>query len=348
MFTSELFQWMRRAVHQGQGRASRRRACTLRVEPLEDRTVPQASGLTGNQAIVSQVFMDLLRRAPDSTGLAFWSSQLNQGQSVAQVALGIENSLEFRTNEVNSLYQCFLNRLPDTAGLSFFVSLLNSQNSEESGNFEEFREHGGTTALNAALTLLLGSPEFFQDQGGTNAGFVTALYQDLLGRAPDSAGAQSYEQALASGLSRAQVVRSFLGSSEFETLEVQRAYEQLLRRNADPTGLQFYTTALSQGQSVDNLVAALVGSPEYAQLAQSSGGTTGCSTSANIIAVIVCANASSVTMMTTTSTSTTSSTSSPRSVFTSGTTTSSPSSLSSGISSSSSTGSVPVFFLSQS
>jgi hypothetical protein len=345
MFTNELFQWMRRVVHQGQGRASRRRAYPLWVEPLEDRTVPQASGLTGNQAIVSQLFTDLLRRAPDSTGLAFWSSQLNQGQSVAQVALGIENSLEFRTNEVNSLYQCFLNRSADPAGLSFFVSLLNSQNNEESDDFDDFREHGGTTALNAALTLLLGSQEFFQDQGGTNAGFVTALYQDLLGRAPDPAGAQSHEQALANGVSRGQVVQSFLSSPEFETLAVQRAYQQLLRRTADPSGLQNFTSALSQGQPVDNLVAAIAGSPEYVQLATSSGGTMAGTTSANIIAVIVCASSSSTTTTTMTATTSPSSTTSPSTVFTNGTAASSPTSVPSATSSNSNTGSPPIFFL---
>jgi hypothetical protein len=288
MFPSQLFGWMSRAVRTQPG-SPRRHSVRLSVEILEDRTVP-AGGLTANQATVSQLYLTLLNRPVDSAGLAFWSGLLDQGKSATQVVVGLENSLEFRTNEVNSLYQCLLHRPADQAGLNSLLVLFNNNNGEnnENENNENNNDEGGSTnTLNTAVVLLLSSQEFFQDQGGTNAGFVTGLYQTLLGRAPDQGGAQGFTQALTNGLSRAQVVQAFLSSQEYQTREVQTAYQLILHRTADTGGLQGFTSALSQGQSVDNLVAALAGSQEFVQNAQTSTATTP-STTLNVGAGIVC------------------------------------------------------------
>jgi len=54
-----------------------------------------SGSLTGtpNQLFVEQAYLDLLGRAADTNGLAFWSGLLDQGQVTrAQVALGLEGS----------------------------------------------------------------------------------------------------------------------------------------------------------------------------------------------------------------------------------------------------------------
>jgi uncharacterized protein (TIGR03118 family) len=59
---------------------------------------------TPNQRFVAQVYLDLLHRQVDATGLSAFSAMLGQGVSRTQVVLDIENSMEFRTDQVEALY----------------------------------------------------------------------------------------------------------------------------------------------------------------------------------------------------------------------------------------------------
>src|SRR5207302_10738312 len=102
-------------------------------------------------------------------GLATWTTVLGQGVSRTEVAREIEQSQEWRADQIQALYQEFLHRTADASGLNTFVTLLGT---------------GGT--LQQVKTLLTGSIEYLQVRGsGTNPGFLTALYQDALKRSPD-------------------------------------------------------------------------------------------------------------------------------------------------------------------
>src|SRR5262245_12161852 len=106
--------------------------------------------------------------------------QLDQGMTRTQVVAAIEQSMEFQTNVVQKGYQQFLHRAADQAGLNFWVNFL------QQGHTVEQMEAG-----------LAGSPEYFQNRGGgTNAGFLAALYQDALGRTIDAGGQAAFTQAL--------------------------------------------------------------------------------------------------------------------------------------------------------
>jgi hypothetical protein len=111
---------------------------------------------------------------------------------------------------------------------------------------------------------IAGSGEYFQTRaGGTNNGFLNAFYQDALGRTPDQSGLSSWGQALASGVSRAQVAAEIFTSPEFQQDLVQSFYQQYLGRPADPSGLSFWLSTLQQGMTDRQIVAAIVGSQEY-------------------------------------------------------------------------------------
>lgn len=96
------------------------------------------------------------------------------------------------------MYENFLNRAPDQGGLEYFMQQL------ADGKDEEF-----------VLTEIVGSPEFYGRSGGTPQGFVTALYNDLLGRAPD-AGGETYWEGVVNNHSGdlGSVVHSMLGTPE--------------------------------------------------------------------------------------------------------------------------------------
>src|SRR5207237_4389453 len=117
------------------------------------------------------------------SGLATWTAFVNAGGTRQNVAAGIENSQEYRTVVVQALFTRYLHRSVDAGGLATFTAFL---------------AKGGTDEQVAAS--LAGSAEYFQNRGaGTNNGFLTALYQDVLNRAIDPSGQAAFTQFLPSG-----------------------------------------------------------------------------------------------------------------------------------------------------
>jgi serralysin len=75
---------------------------------------------------------------------------------------------------------------------------------------------GNGTPFLTAVAGFVNSAEFQNTYGALdNTGFVTLLYQNVLGRAPDAGGLTGWLNALDAGQSRAQVVQGFSQSGEF-------------------------------------------------------------------------------------------------------------------------------------
>jgi hypothetical protein len=213
-------------------------------------TLPDGTRGTPDQRFVAQLYRDLLKREADAGGLARWTAALDQGESTASVVLQIEQTPEYRTDEVQAIYEQYLHRAADSSGLSGFVSML---------------MHGSTVEHVAAI--IAGSTEFFQNQGGsTNDGFLTALYQDALNRLVDGSGLNTWEHALGSGATRAQVAAAILGSPESQQDFVNGLYPQFLERTADPGGLVNWMQLLKGGGRDETVIAGIAGSQEYFNL----------------------------------------------------------------------------------
>ncbi len=97
-----------------------------------------------------------------------------------------------------------------------------------------------------------------------NARFVVAGYQQLLGRAADTAGLDFHVSRLAAGGDRTRqaFTYSMLFSVEGSRQEVRRAYQGLLGRSADSVGEDYWTNHL-QGHGVLDLRVLLMSSDEY-------------------------------------------------------------------------------------
>src|SRR5207249_5012906 len=112
--------------------------------------------------------------------------------------------------------------------------------------------------------LVVGSVEYFQNRGGgTNTGFLNALYQDGLNRAVDPSGQATFGMDLANGLTPGQVAAAVFGSTEFLQDSVQGFYQNLLHRAADPFGLNASVSALQIGATDQQIIAAIAGSNEF-------------------------------------------------------------------------------------
>jgi len=222
------------------------RSGTTALSTVEAFTVTAAPD-PRNPAFVAQVYVDLLHRPADAGGLATFINLLNQGQiSRTQLVLMVESSVEYRTDQINAIYQTFLHRPVDAATLNVLLGFL-----AQGGTYQQIQE------------AVAGSDEFFMNSGSTDDGFLNALYQDTLGRAPDDAGRAGFDQLLAQGGSRTQVAALVVTSLEYDVGLVNGWYTAFLRRPADPGGLNTFVTDLMQGARNESIVATIVGSDEY-------------------------------------------------------------------------------------
>lgn len=209
--------------------------------------VPAPVQLTPNERFITALYHSLLGRAPDAAGLAAWSSMLNGAVSRAQVALYIEQSGEYLADQVNSAFERYLGRPADPAALSAFVAML-----------------GQGATLEQLDVAILSSQEYFETQGGgTNSGFLNALFQDTLGRPIDGPTETLFAELLTSGVSRGTVVLGVLTSVEYRQDLVNGLYEQYLHRPADSTALVGTLAQLELGQSPAQLASEILGSAEY-------------------------------------------------------------------------------------
>ncbi len=101
---------------------------------------------------------------------------------------------------VYELYQAAFDRMPDTAGFLYW------------GNAVSANEY---TALQVA-DIFMASAEFTAKFGAnpSNDAYVTELYTNVLGRAPDAAGLAYWEGQANSGMAHDQLLVAFATSAE--------------------------------------------------------------------------------------------------------------------------------------
>jgi hypothetical protein len=244
--------WIHRFLTGARGARSARtyRSQSLRARPafelLEDRCTP-ATYSNVNEAYIGQVYQSMLLRAVDSSGLSTWGGYLAGGGNQAMAAYAIETAApqhEFWVTEVELNYKTLLRREADSTGLTGFVNSLAT---------------GGT--IEQMQAAILGSQEYFQTQGGgTNQGFLTALYRDLLARDVDAAGQSLYGGALSAGVSRQQVAGIILASTEYRTDLVRSYYQQYLHRAPQPDEVSGFRNTLAGGGRLEMVLAVVIGS----------------------------------------------------------------------------------------
>jgi hypothetical protein len=209
-----------------------------------------------NHRFVAQVYLDLLGRIVDSSGLQFWGGALDAGiMNRTQVVLGIENSLEYLIVEVNAAYQQILGRQADPAGLNSFVQLLQSGGTVEQvksllGSSQEFMNNAQAQDTTSGLTT-------------ANQKFIDFLFQKVLNRTADSGGLTAFTNALSSGASPLTVASGIVISQEAKMDLVNGFYQKFLKRQADSAGLNNFTQLLVNGVSDETVIASLVSSAEY-------------------------------------------------------------------------------------
>ena len=203
-----------------------------------------------NTDFVQQAYRDLLLREADPAALMSFVPALDSAaQTRLQVATALVNSTEYRARRINEFYSDFLGRTPSSAELTGAVNFL------------------GTNRIEQARAVILDSSEYFVTQGGgTNAGFLDALFLDLLNRPIDPTASATFQAQLASGtVFRRDIALAVQSSSEWYGIIVDEYYRQFLRRPADAAGISVFSNYLQTGGTEQLLSASLVASDEYFQ-----------------------------------------------------------------------------------
>ena len=163
-----------------------------------------------NAQFVTLLYDNVLHRTPDEGGYAYWMEQLAGGMTREDVLIGFSESTENKValmafdmdgnmGKDYRLYQAAFDRKPDVSGLDFWYHQMN----------------GGMT-LERVASGFINSAEFKALYGNnpTNAEFVTLLYDNVLHRAPDTAGYNDWMNGLNHGTSREDVLIGFSESLE--------------------------------------------------------------------------------------------------------------------------------------
>ena len=134
---------------------------------------------------------------------------------------------------------------------------------------------GATTVLNIGCVpisqvvpvAVAGSPIPSSDNQLT--AYVTGIYENVLGRTPDSAGLQFWSSELQASTNpstaRLAFVTAIWDSPEHRRLEVGQFYETFLNRQADTAGLTYWVNQLMNGAGEADVSLRFVLSPEFRQ-----------------------------------------------------------------------------------
>jgi uncharacterized repeat protein (TIGR03803 family) len=208
-----------------------------------------AVAATAHEKYVTQLYQDLFHRAPDSTGLHAWVSQLDAGQSYAVISSAIVGSREYDGDVIDSFYVTYLGRHAESgaSGIDYWINKMQAGLSAET--------------IRAGI---LGSDEYYVRVGNTDTALITALYRTFLGRDPEPGPtAIPYWEKILLAQGREVVSAGISDSDENRTDIITSYYETYLHRSPDPNGLTVWKSLLQSGVSEPVIVSAFVSSPEY-------------------------------------------------------------------------------------
>src|SRR4051794_1565843 len=208
------------------------------LEHLEQRQLPDASGF------VSGLYRSFLHREPAPGEGAAHVQALGSGASQASVIRAFATSPEYQAGVVQRTFRELLHRDAEPGALAGFGAALRDGLTED-----RLRE------------VVLGSQEYFARHGGTAAGWLAGVYEDVLGRGLAPGEGQAWLDQLAGGRSREAVGGAIASTHEAHEQEVEHAFELELGRHADDTARASWTGLLDQGGHLRDLLEQVARSP---------------------------------------------------------------------------------------
>jgi uncharacterized protein YvpB len=237
------------------------------------------------QEFVERLYTIVLGRSADSAGLENWTSLLESGsKTAAEVIVGFVYSQEYLSRQtsdseyVTMLYQTLLNRTPAETEISAWcekAALFSRRyllrgfvcSSEFSALCEEYGVVRGSITLTEN-----------RDKNAGLTSFIGTLYEQSLGRKPDTAGLNNWTGYVLSGeRTLTEVMLDFIASDEFKQKNPENSdyvtslYRCILGRNPDAAGLAGWTETMDCGKSRFSVFLGFVKSTEFKNLCEGYG-----------------------------------------------------------------------------
>lgn len=197
-------------------------------------------------AEVQKLYLTILGRAPDPTGLSAAVNAIEAGTPVGQMAAILLTSAEYDSILVQAAYKADLGRAASLAEQANGVSAMLN----------------GLTA-NGLHLALLGSVEY-NTLHVSNTDFVQSVYQDVLKRTASPSEVANAQVAITRGLSRYQLVQFLLNSAEAQINTIDALYLAYLGRQPEATAVDNCLALFQTGKLTANgLAVALASSAEF-------------------------------------------------------------------------------------
>jgi hypothetical protein len=203
--------------------------------------------LSPNERYVTWVYQDLFGVPPSAAVVAALANRLDRGVSRVRMVRDLLRSPEYRSQWVQSLYRTLLHRRPSKKELAQALRFL---------------AHGGT--LQQLEVWLFASAEYFQKRaGGTGAGFLQALFHDVLGQGPDPRTVLALSGLLTEASWRLEAATIMLRSVPADVQLVTGFYKRFLHVRPDGKSLRLSLSRLQRGVREEVVLADLLASPAY-------------------------------------------------------------------------------------
>lgn len=158
------------------------------------------------------------------------------------------------------------------------ITLVGSNNQQTPPMQNSAGPLSGTNYLTSQQGAITSPGGASDTSGFTNQALVND-YQQYLGRTPDQAGYNYWNQQLQSGVSPDAIAQSFQNSPEAQNRQsIMNDYSTYLNRAPDQAGFNFWMNAAQNGQSPQSIAQSFMNSPEaqkslsgQANLAQAQG-----------------------------------------------------------------------------
>ncbi|HEV3341791.1 MAG TPA: DUF4214 domain-containing protein, partial [Pirellulales bacterium] len=219
--------------------------------------LPDGTQGNADQRYAYEVLKDLMQRPISMPEVNYWTGQFEKNhddrQTFAFNVVEATPPYEYRRGEIDSAYQTYLHRAADPQGENYFLQLVI--------NLQGTRSGPGTERRTPAL--LINSDEFYNLAGDTVDGFITAVFEDALKRAPSASDLAYFDYQLTHGMTHIEFATLVLNSNEFLTRSYNSLFERYLGRPIDPAGLAAFINNVQLGYGTESNTETLLDTNEF-------------------------------------------------------------------------------------
>lgn len=205
-------------------------------------------GEAATESFVKASYTDMPGRTPSTSEVGYWTTEIaTKGHCRSRLVTQLARDAGYLNNVVDGAYQLTLGRFP----------------SPEARAYRAGRILDGTDTATDLHVALLASGEFFTAAGSTDRGFVTRLYERLLGATP-SQGDLAFWAGRTGSMGREVVAREIYQSPDSRARRVNALAVRYLGRTFAGRELDYWRTRLGDASSDDvTLTRDLVSTAEY-------------------------------------------------------------------------------------